>query len=196
MSNFVARPILLRFNYDFSTGSFYPQFNPGFGWALDNIAVTNIAQLVSFSTNATVSTNFTFVPSQATNYDLLTRALIYSEFPLDWGPIKPVTAVIGSPVILMAPPAIIGNQVQLNFSLASGLASSFHLLQSDQFGSSWSTNAAAVLTTNIPGSSYRFTTTTGCSHAILSHTNTLNRQKFMTCSEPKLFQTTTSQFGS
>jgi hypothetical protein len=37
----------------------------------------------------------------------------------------------------------------------------FHLIQADVLGPPWSTNAGAVLTTNVLGSSYRFTTTNG-----------------------------------
>lgn len=43
----------------------------------------------------------------------------------------------------------------------SGLAFSFHLLQANQPGQMWITNTSAVLTTNVPGSAYAFTTTNG-----------------------------------
>ncbi len=65
------------------------------------------------------------------------------------------------PVIVVATPIITGSQVQLNFKLTSGLASTFHLLQADQPGNPWITNASASFTTNVPGSSYRYTTTIG-----------------------------------
>jgi hypothetical protein len=61
----------------------------------------------------------------------------------------------------LSAPIISGSQVKINFTLASGLASTFHLLQVNQLGGTWATNASAVLTTNIPGSSYQFTTTNG-----------------------------------
>jgi len=47
--------------------------------------------------------------------------------------------------------------VTLKFSLASGVASGFHLLQANQLGGAWTTNAGAVLTTNVPGSAFQFT---------------------------------------
>ena len=161
LSNFVAKPILLRFNYDFSFGSYYPQSTPGTGWALDNILVTNISQLVSFTTNATASTNFTFTPPLATNYIIQASAVIFNQFPLDAGPVKQVAAVVGPPVIVLAAPVITGSQIQLNFTVASGPAFTFHLLQADQPGNPWITNASASFTTNVPGSSYRYTTTIG-----------------------------------
>lgn len=159
LSNFVAKPILLRFNYDITSGSYYSSISSGSGWALDNIVVTNISQLVNCTTNATASTNFTFVPTQATNYNLHAHALIFNQFPLDWGPSKVVSAVVAPPVIVLAAPVISAGQVQLNFTLASGLATNFRLLQVNQLGQPWTTNASALLTTNIPGSAYRFTTT-------------------------------------
>jgi hypothetical protein len=51
--------------------------------------------------------------------------------------------------------------VRLDFNLTSGLATTFHLLQTDQLGQPWITNNSVVFTTNVPGSSFRFTTTIG-----------------------------------
>ncbi len=161
LSNYVAQPMLLRFNYDFSSGSYYPQSDPGIGWALDNVVVTNISQLVSLTTNATASTNFTFTPTVATNYTIQASAVIFSEFPISGGPVRQVAAIVGPTVIVLATPVIAGSQVQLNFNLTSGLATTFRLLQADQLGNPWLTNASAIFTTNVPGSSYRFTTTNG-----------------------------------
>jgi len=166
LSNYAGTPVLLRFNYHFNTsgsGSYYSQTltDPPVGWFLDNIVVTNTLQLINLVTNSTVSTNFTFTPAQATNYDLLAYALIFNQFPLDWGPIKQVAAIVGSPVIALGVPIVSGNQVLLNFTINTGTASTFHLLQANQLGGSWLTNANASLTTNTLGSSYRFTTTNG-----------------------------------
>ncbi|HXI70581.1 MAG TPA: CAP domain-containing protein [Verrucomicrobiae bacterium] len=161
LSNYVAKPTLLRFNYDFSTGSYYYQSDPGVGWALDNILVTNISQLVNFTTNVTASTNFTFTPTVATNYNLQASAILFTDFPLDGGPVEQVTSVTNLPVITLATPVIVGNQVQLNFSVSAGPAATFRLLTVNQLGQAWITNAGAALTTNIPGSSYRYTTTNG-----------------------------------
>lgn len=166
LSNYVGTPILLRFNYHFSTsggGNIYNQVltNPPAGWFLDSLVVTNTSQWINLTTNATSSTNFNFVPTLATNYNLLARALIFNQFPLDWGPVKTVTAVVGPPVMVLAAPVLTASQVQLNFTLAAGVATTFRLLQTDKLGQPWITNTSALLTTNIPGSSYRFTTTNG-----------------------------------
>jgi hypothetical protein len=164
LSNYAGTPVLLRFNYHFSTsgdGNYYNgiQTSPPVGWFFDNIVVTNTAQLINFATNATASTNFTFTPTQATNYNIQARAVIFNQFPLNGGPVKQVAAMAGLLVIILNPPIISGNQLQLGFAVTSGLAYTFHLLQAGQLGNPWITNASALLTTNVLGSSYYFMTT-------------------------------------
>jgi hypothetical protein len=166
-SNYAGKPTLLQFNYhiniDPSSGIYSnipPQSGFVIGWYLDNIVVTNTSQLVSFVTNSTVSTNFTFTPTVATNYVIQASAVIFNQFPLNGGPFKQVTAIAAPPVITLNTPFVSGNQVQLNFSV-SGTASTFKLLQEDQLNGTWITNSSATFTTNVPGSSYRFTATGG-----------------------------------
>jgi hypothetical protein len=61
--------------------------------------------------------------------------------------------------IVLAPPLLTNNQVQLDFTVISTLTNvPLNLLQADQLGTGWLTNRTAVLTTNIAGLSYRFTT--------------------------------------
>jgi sugar lactone lactonase YvrE len=62
------------------------------------------------------------------------------------------------PYIVLDPPTLGNGQVQIGFSLLSGVAVSFNLLNASQPDGPWSTNIAAVLTTNAPGASYTFTT--------------------------------------
>jgi hypothetical protein len=162
LSNYVGQPVLLRFNFDLNQlGSYYPDQSANYiGWSIENIVVTNVQQAINAATNATASTNFTFTPVQTGNYNLYARALIFTQFPLGWGPVDQVTAVAGSPIITLSAPVVSGGQVQLNFTV-SGAASIFELLQANQLPGSWVTNASAAFTTNVPGSSYRFTTTSG-----------------------------------
>ena len=125
------------------------------------MVVTNTLQLVNLATNATSSTNFVFSPTQAGNYLLQARAVIFTEFPTDLGTAKPVSAVAGATIITLNSLTVAGSQVKINFTLTSGTAASFHLLQENQLGGAWTTNGTAVLTTNVPGSSFQFTTTNG-----------------------------------
>lgn len=151
----------LRFNYDVS-GSYFPQTDPGVGWYVDDIIITNCDQLLSAVTNTTATTSFQFNPPQAGDYYLDVRALIFTDFPLDWGPTKAVTATTNAPLaIRITSTTYSNNQVRIDFTLQSGSASTFKLLYANQVPGSWSTDAVAVLTTLVPGSSYRFTTTPG-----------------------------------
>ena len=161
LASYAGQDTLLRFDYDFSTGNYYPQTSPDVGWCLEQIVVTNVQQLVNQTTNATSSTNFVFRPAQAGNYLLQARGVIFGGFPLDLGTARQLTAVVGPTIITLNSLAVAGGQVKINFALASGLASSFHLLQANQVGGPWTTNAGALLTTNVPGSAFQFTTTNG-----------------------------------
>jgi hypothetical protein len=65
-----------------------------------------------------------------------------------------------SPGIVLAPPVLTNNQVQLNFTVISSLTNiPLNLLQAGQLGAGWITNRTATFTTNVAGISYRFTTT-------------------------------------
>jgi len=69
--------------------------------------------------------------------------------------------VTGSPlVIVLSAPAIASGQAQIPFTLTSGTASTFELLQSSLVNGPWVTNSNAALTTNVPGVTYTFTAPT------------------------------------
>jgi rhamnogalacturonyl hydrolase YesR len=62
--------------------------------------------------------------------------------------------------ITLAAPLFKSGRLQLDFTVVSSLTNAtMNLLQTAQLGNGWTTNGAAILTTNISGSSYRFTTT-------------------------------------
>jgi hypothetical protein len=161
LAAYAGQSALLRFNFDYSSGSYYPLDLPIAGWCLEDIAITNSRVLLGEATNATASTNFTLVPAQAGTYLLQVRGVIFDQFPTEVGTTRTVTAIAGSPLIQLSPPVISGSQVKINFLLTSGSATSFYLLQANQVKGPWTTNANAVLTTIVSGSSYQFTTTNG-----------------------------------
>jgi hypothetical protein len=164
LSTYAGLNVRLRFNYTYSSGLFYIYVQPGFpiGWYLDDITITNAEVWTVIATNTTTTTNFTFNPPQPTNYNLNVRAILYDEFPLEWGPTKTVNATTNVPaVIVMSRPVVTNGQVQVPFTLTAGSSATFKLLQADQVNGPWTTNASATLTTNFPGSSYRFNTTVG-----------------------------------
>jgi len=150
----------LRFNYSYNGGLVFNQTNSGFGWYLDDITLTNVDQLVASVITATAGTNFMFNPGQPGNYQLNVRGFIYGEFPLEWSPTKLVTAISPGAAVRLVQPVINNNQVVLDFSLISGSPGLFTLEYLDTLPGVWNPDAAAVLTTNVPGASYRFTTVT------------------------------------
>jgi hypothetical protein len=167
LGTYTGQSVLLRFDYSYlSPGIYYPTVDSGYpgyyaGWYLDNIVVTNSQELLAPVTNSIPSTNFTFTAAQAGNYALQARALIFTNFSLGWGPIKPVTATASSvPMVRLSKPTLSGSQLRLDFSLLSGSPSGFQLYRGADPTAAWSVDTGAVLTTNVPGSSYRFTTTT------------------------------------
>jgi hypothetical protein len=95
LSSLAGTSFRLRFIYTYTGGSAYPQTGAGFGWYIDDIGVTDIEQLANPVITSTGVTNFTFNPPQAGNYNLDVRAIIYTQFPLEWGLAKLVTAVGG-----------------------------------------------------------------------------------------------------
>jgi hypothetical protein len=83
--------------------------------------------------------------------------VIFNQFPLYGGTSLEVTAVANpTSSILLKQPVLANGQVQLNFTV-TGAATTFTLLQANRLGAAWTTNSSATLTTNVPGSSYRFT---------------------------------------
>jgi hypothetical protein len=160
LASYAGKNLRLRFNYDLAFGGYYPQADVDVGWHFDDVTITNCDQLLTPVTNSTATTNFQFNPPQGGDYNLEVRTLIFTDFPLDWGPTKQVTAIVGSPVMLVNNLASTNNQVRIDFTLQSGSASTFKLLYANQITGGWSTDTLAVLT-NVAGSSYRFTTTPG-----------------------------------
>ena len=162
MSNYAGQPLLLRFNYDFLPPyEYFTGNDPYLGWCVENIVLTNTQQIINQATNSTSSTNFTFMPAQAGNYLIQAAPVIFSQFPLSFGPVTQVSAIANTaPVIIMNQPVLTNNQVWLDFMVGNLTNATFHLLQTTQLNNgAWATNTAAAFTTNIPDNSYRFTTT-------------------------------------
>jgi hypothetical protein len=158
LSNYAGQLTMLRFNYAFSGGSYYPDIDNYVGWDIENIAISNtLQQVVALLT----TTNFTFTPPTTGAYLLQAQPVIYTQYPLNFGPPKVINVVSNfSGEILMSQPIVTGGQVLLTFTVTGLSTPTFHLLQTGQLGAGWTTNTAAPLTTNGP-SSYRFTTPSG-----------------------------------
>jgi hypothetical protein len=149
----------VRFNYDFTGGTYYAETSTDVGWCIEDIVITNAGQLVDFATNATASTNFNFVPAQTGPWVLQARGLIFDQFGLDWSPAVQITVVtnIAPTLVLLGAPAFTAEQAQIPFTFMQGAASSFKLVQASQLTGPWTTNAGAVLSNVVAGSSFQFT---------------------------------------
>jgi hypothetical protein len=160
LGSFAGSTLQVRFLYDLGPGSYYTGPASVVGWHFDDVVIANADQISSPVVSTVSGTNFGFNPPQAGDYNLQVRALIFTDFPLDWGPIKAVTATTNAPTVMrITSTSYSNNQVRIDFTLQSGSASSFKLLYANQVPGSWSTDAVAVLSTLVPGSAYRFTTT-------------------------------------
>jgi hypothetical protein len=71
--------------------------------------------------------------------------------------IGPNFAYVNTTAVILNGLQFVSGQVQIGFSISGVPAPSFTLLESDQLSGPWTTNLAAVLTTNTPGVSYTFT---------------------------------------
>jgi hypothetical protein len=158
LASVAGKQTLLRFNYAFTGGEYWPYSDNDTGWDIEKITVTNALQITGQATNNTASTNFNFTPTQAGPYALFAEPVLFSQFPVAYGPPAQVTAVSSS-VITLATPVVSSNAVQLNFTVAAGLTGTYELLQTTNVATPWTTNIAAVFATNTPGTSYRFTAT-------------------------------------
>jgi hypothetical protein len=157
LAAFAGTPTWLRFNFDFTGGSFYPQSDNYIGWNIEDIVLTNVQQQLATFVD---TPSFTLTPARTGTYLLQAQPILFGQFSLGFGPVKQVTAVAGgAPVIMLSAPVLTNRQVRLDFTVSSGSAATFHLLQSDNLAGGWSTNSAAVFSTNVPGSSYRFMVT-------------------------------------
>jgi sugar lactone lactonase YvrE len=67
------------------------------------------------------------------------------------------------PEVVLHSPRVTGDQVQLDFTLRTGPGGGFTLMSAAQAGGPWGPDATAVLTTNVLGVSYSFTTWPGVS---------------------------------
>jgi len=158
LSNYAGQLTLLRFNFAFTGGNYFTGTANYVGWDIENIVITNVRQRVITVLD---TTNFTFTPAAVGTYLIQARPVIFTQFPLAFGPGKVVNVVSNLPAsIALSQPVVAGGQVVLNFTV-SGLSNpTFRLLQADQLGAGWTTNTTAALATN-GATSYRFTTAAG-----------------------------------
>lgn len=155
LASCAGQPTLLRFNYSFTGGSYFPGSANDFGWNIEDIRITNVQQQLTTTVD---QTNFNFAPTQPGLYILRDQPVIFNQFSLPPGPVTRVN-VVAPQVIRMGQPVLMNRQVQLNFSVNPVQATTFQLLQAAQLSGPWMTNTTAPLTTNPLDGSFRYTVT-------------------------------------
>lgn len=163
LSAYAGQFIQVRFAYILNSGNYFPQTDPGVGFYIDAISVSNASLLLgSVVNNVTSGTSFTFTPTNSNNYLLQVRAQIGSR-TLPWGPVDSVTVGPALPSIqVVSRPTVSGTQVMVDFTVAnyrSGMT--FQLWKGTNVFGTWSQDASASLSTLTAGSKYRLTTTLG-----------------------------------
>ncbi len=160
---YAGAQLRIRFVYDFTGGSYYPQTDEGVGLYLDTIAVSNAGVLVGTVTNSIPSgASFTFTPTALTNYLVSARARLPGRI-LPWGPTVQITAAPAPPSIqLTGKPTLVGGQVQVDFAVTNYRAGmTFQLYTATSPQGPWTADTTATLQTLVPNSQFRLTTTTG-----------------------------------
>lgn len=109
LAAFVNRTVRIRLNYDSapSGGTYYPQATNGVGWYVDNLTLTGVQAATPGATVGVASgTSFIFTPATVGAVGLQARGVLFGAYPLEWGPVTQVTAVVaGSAPTVTTQPA-------------------------------------------------------------------------------------------
>ncbi len=152
----------VRFLYDFTGGSYYPQTSSGVGLYLDDIAITNADQSQPLATNNIPNgSSFVFFPTNTGDY-LFSVCAQPPGRTLPWGPSLRVTVSNLPPMTVKFAGLLSrsGNQFQANFNVVNyrnGM--SFLLLKTSDLSGNWTTDTLASIQTIIANTQFRITTT-------------------------------------
>ncbi|MEM9158819.1 MAG: Ig-like domain-containing protein [Verrucomicrobiota bacterium] len=87
------RTFQVRFVYSFNGGAYFPGTAPQFGWLIDDISFNQIEVIANETIRPhQVSSSFEFTPTQDKAYCLQAQGMLFQDYPMEWGPIKEVTA--------------------------------------------------------------------------------------------------------
>jgi hypothetical protein len=165
LAAFAGKTIMVRFNYDFSSGSFFGQTSSGVGWYIDDISFTNVEELSGIAVaDVPNGTSFAFVPLAIGKYSLRVRAQIMTR-TLDWGPAKFVNAANVPTVMSLRftdRPSLSGTEVQMDFDVTNyRTGAMFQLQKANSPSGPWSTDNSASIQTIVPNTQFRAITSTG-----------------------------------
>ena len=147
LTAYVGSVITVKFAFE-SLSTFFNSAANDFGWYFDEINFVNVDQLKNPSTfTASLNGSFNFIPLLAGGYALEVRPQLYDEFPLDWGPIKAITAFVdNSPRIEFLANTTLGDAtLKMDFNtqnLAGGAV--LQLIKASSVNGPWSVESGAT----------------------------------------------------
>ncbi|MBI5766333.1 MAG: hypothetical protein HZA93_00950 [Verrucomicrobia bacterium] len=97
LAAYAGRTMRLRLTYaiEQSGRAFLPDASNPIGWFIDNLTVTGVqTATVGPVTNVPASGNFIYTPTTVGEFALQARAVLFGEFPHNWGAATIVTAVV------------------------------------------------------------------------------------------------------
>ncbi len=152
LAAFAGRQARLRFVYDISSGSFFPQTDAEVGWYVDDIRFSNVDETANEQTAAVTNGAFDFVPAREGTYVLQARARAGHRF-LEWGPTRVVQAAVSNTLEMQVSRiARAGAEIQLTVDLLGGTAGALALESKASLTENWAAQAATIE----PQSSTRF----------------------------------------
>jgi uncharacterized protein YkwD len=166
LAGYAGRTLHVRFVYRYAgSGSYYPQTDPGIGWYFDEVTFAGMERLgVVGVPRAAAGGGFSFEPTEAGDYLLQVRALVFGGYALDWGPALAVSASGTAPTSLSwtGLPELAGGTVRLGFRVSgSPVPGRFELMRRVEPGWDWEPVPGAVLEEVTPGREFRFSVGTG-----------------------------------
>jgi hypothetical protein len=170
LSAFAGVSTKLRFVYDFTGGSYYPQTSSGVGLYLDDIAVTNADQAQNPVTNNVATGNtFVFNPTNTDVYLLSVSAQLPGR-TLPSGPSLRLTVSNLPPMAIKftSPPTRTGSQFQADFTVTNyPNGALFTVLKTSDLTAGWTTDTLATVQTIVSNTQFRVTTTSGTNRLFL-----------------------------
>jgi len=147
LDRFAGSEIRVRFRFDFGSGSFLSDTDPGVGLYLDDIGVTDADELFDEVVRSVPSgTAFLFNPRETGDYALRVRAR-FSSRAMPWGPAKLVTTQVGgsSIVRITGVGKVGGGLFQIDFEVTGAAASGLDLESANTLDGFWTTDSTAAI---------------------------------------------------
>lgn len=179
LAAYANRLILLRFNYHYAGGPFYPydeaefdtpekKLNNGHGWYIEDVEFTNVQVLSDLreGSSATPGT-ILFASSGKGLFALVARGLLWGEFPLEWGLVRTVNVTQDAPVSIaeVSLPVIEAGSFHLEVRLnRAAPGATLSLRYSPVIDGTWMPVAGTAVVELEPGLRYRLSAPLGGNH--------------------------------